>query len=241
VFFISLFEVICVGDLGTILKSNDMGITWSSRTTGTLDSLRSVYFPDSLTGYATGVHGVIFKTTNGGETWFAVTGITTGQLTSVFFTNNNTGYVTGGDPVSGGIISKTTDGGINWRYVNPPNITMLNATFFTDATTGYIAGYGGTIMKTTNGGTGISGPGADAGKMIVYPVPARDLLNVVLPENISLKNAVFSIYDIHGRLKLGQDVISHSTKLSLSSLSSGIYIIRFSNGAETLSSKIIRP
>ena len=57
-----------VGFVGTILKSNDLGLTWSAQTSGTFFDLFDVHFAtDGLTGIAVGATGTILRTTNGGQ------------------------------------------------------------------------------------------------------------------------------------------------------------------------------
>jgi photosystem II stability/assembly factor-like uncharacterized protein len=57
-----------VGFAGTILKSRDLGLTWSAQTSGTLFDLFDVHFvSDGLTGLVVGEAGTILRTTNGGQ------------------------------------------------------------------------------------------------------------------------------------------------------------------------------
>jgi photosystem II stability/assembly factor-like uncharacterized protein len=57
-----------VGFGGAILKSSDLGLTWSAQTSGTFFDLFDVHFAsDGLTGIAVGAAGTILQTTNGGQ------------------------------------------------------------------------------------------------------------------------------------------------------------------------------
>ena len=57
-----------VGFGGVILKSSDLGLTWSAQTSGTFFDLFDVHFAgDALTGIAVGAAGTILQTTNGGQ------------------------------------------------------------------------------------------------------------------------------------------------------------------------------
>ena len=57
-----------VGFVGTILRSTDLGNTWSSQTSGTFFDLLDVHFTSAgLTGLAVGASGTILRTTNGGQ------------------------------------------------------------------------------------------------------------------------------------------------------------------------------
>ncbi|MEO8439606.1 MAG: YCF48-related protein [Spartobacteria bacterium] len=57
-----------VGFAGTVLRSPDLGISWSAQTSGTSFDLFDVHFAsDGLTGLAVGAAGTILRTTNGGR------------------------------------------------------------------------------------------------------------------------------------------------------------------------------
>ena len=65
------------GDHGTIRKTMDGGKTWTGQTSGTTYNLSSIYFIDTLMGWAVGglydtTHSVIVKTTDGGATWVSL-------------------------------------------------------------------------------------------------------------------------------------------------------------------------
>jgi photosystem II stability/assembly factor-like uncharacterized protein len=156
-----------VGELGTLLKTTDGGISWTILPSGTESHLNSVYFVDASTGFAVGGsesdrendarNGIILKTTNGGTTWTTLWSHPTSYLKSVFFTNANIGYAVGGYYFgSKGIVLKTTDGGITWEtLLLEPNYALISI-FFTETNTGYTVGRGnefGIILKTTDGGT----------------------------------------------------------------------------------------
>ncbi len=56
-----------VGFFGTIIASNDLGLTWAAQESGTPFDLLDVRFAsDGLTGLAVGANGTILRTTNGG-------------------------------------------------------------------------------------------------------------------------------------------------------------------------------
>ncbi|MEO8513417.1 MAG: T9SS type A sorting domain-containing protein [Ignavibacteria bacterium] len=61
---------VAVGSGGRIYKSTDDGATWQQKTSGTTNTLRSIYFLTLDSGVVVGDNGTIRLTTNGGETWF---------------------------------------------------------------------------------------------------------------------------------------------------------------------------
>ena len=123
------------------------------------NTLTSIQFTNSTTGYAVGLGNVIIKTSNGGQNWVIDYDILNNTpfnwnppLKSVFFLNENLGYATGADWSTGNHTLKTTNAGINWIYAT--NVTGGNAVFFVNESTGFIAGSVDDrhISKTTNGG-----------------------------------------------------------------------------------------
>ena len=84
---------------------------------------RSLYFPNSATGYAVGssqdlANGfVLFKTGDGGATWqSSVIPSEPGSAENVFFIDELTGYVRIGYPDTG-LLYRTADGGKSWNRV----------------------------------------------------------------------------------------------------------------------------
>ena len=67
-------SVFVVGNLATILKSNDFGVTWEAQTSSATNnnSLYSVFFRNSNKGYAVGNGGFVERTEDGGDTWESV-------------------------------------------------------------------------------------------------------------------------------------------------------------------------
>jgi photosystem II stability/assembly factor-like uncharacterized protein len=144
---------VAVGDLGTVIKTTDGGLTWDVNCfVGGTNRLTSVHFINRNIGWI--VAGKIILTTgDGGKNWGTLYSDSTNTFNSVYFVNPDTGWIVGY-----GIIIKTTDGGKNWSEIiirefdDVPNLTAI--TFITDQT-GWIVGnnfYGNPIYKTTDGG-----------------------------------------------------------------------------------------
>jgi photosystem II stability/assembly factor-like uncharacterized protein len=147
--FIKPATCIAVGDGGTVLKSTNMGNTWSRLYTGTMLDFTSLFFINPDTGFIVGNSdewsaGKILKTTDGGLAWTETYPPYPEMLYSICFTDASTGYV-------GGLsyFFKTGDGGNSWEYVNSIN-NEVDCIFFTDHETGYIPQ--GDLMKTTDAG-----------------------------------------------------------------------------------------
>ena len=140
-----------VGKAGTILKTTNGGINWTTQISGTSYWLSSVHFTDSITGWAAGndynLHsGIILKTTNSGINWVNQYSSTFFYLNSIYFADNNSGWA-----ASSGGIFQSTNGGLNWT----PQFgtTYLSSVYFPDnSSNGWAAGMYGKIFQTTNGG-----------------------------------------------------------------------------------------
>ena len=112
-------------------------------------SFESIYFIDSLTGWAAGTSGGgwVFRTTNGGISWDSVY-ITTGASYHVFFWDAQIGLVSVGSD-----IFKSTDGGVSWSFqFSTIGTGVIKEFSFVNSNTGWIFTDGYRVYKTTNGG-----------------------------------------------------------------------------------------
>jgi hypothetical protein len=135
-------KFVAVGRSGTIISSSD-GITWTSRTSGTSNTLEGVTYGIS-TFVAVGASGAILTSTDNGTTWTSRTSGTSNNLHRGTYGNST--FVTVG--ASGTIL--TSSDGITWtsRTSGTSNIlwavTHVNSTFLT-------VGDNGTILTSDNG------------------------------------------------------------------------------------------
>ena len=135
VYLFGLTGWIC-GNNGTLLKSTDMGESWSQIPIGVSQNLNSIYFrtDSSQIGYIAGDFGLLMKTTNGGLNWNPQSAGITINLKSI--AGN---YIVG----SSGNIIQSENNGVSWipfwlNYQYDLNSVNSN---------GYIAGNSGTILK----------------------------------------------------------------------------------------------
>ncbi|KXK54362.1 MAG: Serine/threonine protein kinase [Chlorobi bacterium OLB5] len=142
----------CAADSGIIFRSSNSGNDWDivHRDYLTKENLKSVYFVNSVTGFASGGYGKLLSTTNGGVNWSIRTLNSNSIFNTVTFINNSTGFI-GGAQGAFGIVLKTTDSGVSWNnvYADSLPITCLH---FINQNTGFGAGYTGVFIKTTNSG-----------------------------------------------------------------------------------------
>ncbi len=165
-------NIIAVGGAGTIVVTTNCGINWkiTNNIYDMKQSLNSVFFVDSLTGWACGgtdyyLTGLskILKTTDGGLNWNVQLSGSNLGFNSIYFINKNIGWAVGNINLFSGNIFKTTNGGVNWAQLNSPSNYPIYSVFFVDSLIGWIADWylqvypGGShstiqIFKSTNGG-----------------------------------------------------------------------------------------
>lgn len=138
----------------TILKSNDNGSTWNVIYDTLGPWLKSVFFIDTLKGFAVGESGVILSTANGGNTWATVPSPLQRNYNAITFLNADTGFIAGGIPVDScrRTILQTVDGGTSWTVLVDETGGILNDISFADSLVGYVLGDSATVLKTTDGG-----------------------------------------------------------------------------------------
>lgn len=105
-----------------ILKTSNGGLDWSSERFRIPEVfVNSVYFLDSLTGFAVGYPGIFHRTTDGGSTWSHVeldsSTVSGFPAITIRFYSSLYGYACGGIRDVVGIVWRTCDGGISWTTV----------------------------------------------------------------------------------------------------------------------------
>ncbi len=150
--FIDVSTGWAAGDNGNILKTTDGGINWSVQTSGTNNTIRSIFFIDASNGWACGDMGTIISTNNGGTNWTAQNSPYTSQYTSIRFANTLTGWIIG----KGSVLLKTVDAGATWTQQMSQGLDMWGLEI-QSTTTGWICGgfnsnqNAPTLLKTSNG------------------------------------------------------------------------------------------
>ena len=137
------------GDKNVIINVGTLA--WLPQTSNTSNSLKSVSFVNSTTGWVVGSNGTMLKTVNAGASWSSQTTNTSNNINGICFLDASTGWLVG----DGGVIKKTTNGGGSWASQNSTTASDLKAVQFFDANTGWAVGGSGQaiILKTINGGT----------------------------------------------------------------------------------------
>lgn len=129
-----------------IININYVKAQWKKQESGTKKTLYSIYFTDTVNGWAVGDSGSIIK--YDGNKWEVQLSGTDKILYSVVFINRDKGFAVG----QKGTILKTTNGGQNWEQINIGVSNLLTSIDFPDDMRGYIVGDSGIVLRTDNGG-----------------------------------------------------------------------------------------
>ncbi|MDY0082365.1 MAG: YCF48-related protein [Ignavibacteriaceae bacterium] len=142
------------GDEGCIIKTTNGGLNWNYYPIGNRFTVHSVYFVDSLKGWAALYTfnpqraGYIIATTDGGVNWFYQYYTADFTLHRVLFIDENFGWAAG----SNGVFIRTLNGGASWQgyYISDQWIWAVcfinpNVGWYGDGNSGYIG-------KTMDGG-----------------------------------------------------------------------------------------
>ncbi len=180
-----------VGYWGSVLRSTDAGVTWSSARTPTTRTLFAVSFADESNGWAVGARGAITRSTDGGASWLIQSAswrdATGAELPLDFhlFDVSAIGPSEAWAVGDYGAVIHTRDGE-RWEQVTvPPEVftdgntpeRIWNAVHFADARRGWIAGEFGSVLRTEDGGVTWLGPaelrGVDA-ELYLYGISRQD-------------------------------------------------------------------
>jgi len=143
--------------------------TWERTASPTDHRLRSVYFVDSLYGWAVGDSGTIIRTVDGGSNWVFQNSETENTIVNVFFLNRELGWASSWNTSTlpfGTILLKSTNGGQNWIGKAYRDDTIL----FIDSLIGWMVGKPHALVKTTNGGLSWEQADIDTSLFAFFPV-----------------------------------------------------------------------
>lgn len=141
---------------GTVLRTDDGGLTWTATKIAGDNFLTRVRFTDPMHGVVTGgMHdqtGFTMRTNDGGATWTSDADLYIEPLKAIQHLDANTAWRIGGDFEYGAFLSKTNDGGASWSQTVIPDVKLsLNDIYFRDAEHGIAVG-GTYLLQTADGG-----------------------------------------------------------------------------------------
>lgn len=135
------------GSNGTIIRTDDGGITWSVEQPGICFDINKILFVNKNKIAAFADNGIILLKSHSYNSWSIRKSGSRFNLTDAVFVSDKIGFAAG----LGGTIIKTTDGGLYWKKINTGTNASLSCIDFTDMNTGVCGGYN-VILKTTDGG-----------------------------------------------------------------------------------------
>ncbi len=157
--------------------------TWEPVTSPVGNFLRSVYFTNSLHGWAAGNGGAIIHTSDGGETWTVQDSQTGHDIADLVFLNNNYGWAVAHNytaPPYGTFILKTSDGGQNWTSEPYPEENIfINCVLLRDSLNIWMGGSPHAIVHSTDGGMTWQQAVVDTSILAFFPVLSIQFYNEI--------------------------------------------------------------
>src|SRR4051794_14094856 len=135
---------------GTIQKTTDGGNTWTPAFNGTA-KLNSLFFVNTLTGFAVGDGKTILKTVDGGTTWSAQSVPADAPAADVTKIRCITTSLCLASTRQGDQLLRTDDGGTTWTSIKPSTNRIFAAAFNT-TTAATAVGQSGATVISANGG-----------------------------------------------------------------------------------------
>ena len=136
---------IAVGDGGTIVRSSDGGVAWSTVSSTIADHLRGVSFRGTV-GLAVGFSGRVLRSTDAGLSWTAVSRPTSRNLYSVSI-GDSVSVITGEE----GTILVSTDAGMTWLPRSAGTASVLFGVAVYGRTAIGVGGQGAAVMSVNSG------------------------------------------------------------------------------------------
>jgi photosystem II stability/assembly factor-like uncharacterized protein len=104
------------GEFGTILATQDGGLTWKQQSTGIETTLFGIDFADRNTGIAVGIDSVVLRTDDGGATWKPLKSPFDERSYYEVGLSGQYGWIVGGQ----GTVLVSSDGGKEWKQYPTP-------------------------------------------------------------------------------------------------------------------------
>lgn len=138
-----------VGNLGTIIVTDDGGNTWAEAKTPESSNPNKLFrvhiFND--VAWAVGEFGALLQSKDHGMAWTRALPEKDRAWNDIFFLGQQ-GWLVG----EFGTVMKSSDGGATWAEVATPNKVSLMSVAFRDAQHGVAVGLSGTVMVSSDGG-----------------------------------------------------------------------------------------
>lgn len=242
-------------DHGRLIRSTDMGLTWTglqsplgdfggSNVTGTSGR---VYFSDANNGFLLKITGSAapftysyYTTSNGGQTWAPASATTfTGTRYILNYIPGTTTIVATSQASPVGT-SVSTNNGATWTDVETGD--QRGASAFLNATTGWCAGFSDGDILGNKGIFKLTGQLSTANpalstKFKVYPNPATSVVNISVNDVDSYN---VSVTDLSGKTVINKSLSGVENTLDISDLATGTYFFTLSSGNNKEVVKILK-
>ncbi len=136
-----------VGAGGTIMQSDDSGVTWRLNAHRRAGGAR--FNAVAVVGnqaWSVGNGGQIFATIDGGRTWSLQRSNVNADLLDVKFIDLRQGWAVGGE----GTLLHTIDSGLHWNSEPTGSSAKLERLFIVDHNHAWAVGFGGTVIKLSD-------------------------------------------------------------------------------------------
>lgn len=232
-----------VTNKGRILKSTDMGLTWTAYQAPVTDFSSTgqsarIAFSTPSNGHmlkTVGTTYTYYTTSDGAQTWSAGTPFTGLYRVLTYVPGTNTIVATSAAAVSGSAYSN--DNGATWTSIDSG--AQRGVAAFYDGSTGWCAGF--SVDATTGGifkftGT-LSNSQFNSTKFSVYPNPSSSNVTISSPE---VDTYSLRVMDITGKVVINKELNGLENSIDVSSFSNGLYFFEINSGNKSETIKIIK-
>ena len=155
-------NVLWVGaSFGTLLSSNDQGVSWVEWSMQEDFQITAIDFVDSATGFAVGEFGTFLLTKDGGANWeYGKSAPNEFYPMAAEFSSSSLGWLGGLD----GVIWHTNDGGISWQRERSQSKSPVYGILASENAAFAVGGSGTLLRRTSNGWVTVT----DAPPMLAY-------------------------------------------------------------------------
>jgi hypothetical protein len=152
-----------------------------------------------------------------------------GSSFNVYSTGANVNVTNNWSVLGGTITSGQGTPFINITLDNTPGGYAIMVPYIDGCGNQITVGLQGQIIDNGCQGSNTQTRTSNVNPLSIYPNPISDFVYLDLPSNINLKSAIVKISDAYGKLVLSKNLTSYNSKISLSNLSKGFYLIEVFN------------
>ena len=222
---------------GHIYKTTNNGLNWNLINNGAgFTNYSSLYFINELIGFRVS-SVVIERTTDGGLNWQIIYQI---NGKKILFTASTIAYLSGfnnsqnSNEIFRADYQNSASSPLQFTQMSGTNSPLFNSAYLIDfqfptINVGYALSTNKNLYKL-NTTLGIDKNYVP--KLLIYPNPTKDILNI---ENLNVENKKYSVFDLNGRL-VTKGIIEN-LKINVSELSKGIYIIKIAENLKEIKFK----